>query len=67
MVSELQRQVAEALAGGTSLDEVERTIINRTPLDEEQRAALWLYADALLWQPAARARLEAGEPALFVG
>ncbi len=66
MVSELQRQVAEALGAGASLAEVERTIIDRTPLDEEQRAALWLYADALHWQPAVRARLEAGEPALIV-
>ena len=65
MASELQRRVSEALAAGASLDEVERTIIDRTPLDEEQRAALWLYAEALLWQPGLRGRLDADEAALI--
>ena len=47
MVAELQREVAQALRSGASLTTIERTIIDRAPLDEEQRAALWLYAEAL--------------------
>jgi hypothetical protein len=47
MVAELQREVAQALRSGVSLTTIERTIIDRAPLDEEQRAALWLYAEAL--------------------
>ena len=64
MTSELHRRVHEAVAAGTSLDVVEQTIIDRTSLDEEQRAALWLYAEALRDQPGVRARLGPRLPAL---
>lgn len=47
MVSELQREVAQALRSGLSLTTIEQRIIDPAPLDEEQRAALWLYAEAL--------------------
>jgi hypothetical protein len=47
MVSELHRQIADALAAGADLRAIEETIVDRAPLDEENRAALWLYAEAL--------------------
>jgi GAF domain-containing protein len=53
MVSELQYQVARAVRSGASLGVIERTIIETAPLDEEHRAALWLYAEALRDRPGA--------------
>lgn len=47
MVFELQRQIAEAISSGARLDEVEEAIIAWAPIDEDEKAALWLYADAL--------------------
>lgn len=48
MVSELQRQIADAVRAGAHLDQIEEAIIERAPVDEDQRAALWLYAEALV-------------------
>jgi hypothetical protein len=47
MVSELQHQIAEAVLAGVSLDAIEQEIIDPSPLAEEQKSALWLYAEAL--------------------
>ena len=47
MVPELQRQIARAVRAGVELDEIEQLVIDPSPLDEEQKAALWLYAEAL--------------------
>jgi hypothetical protein len=49
MVSELLRQIAEmVLAGaGAGVDAIEEAIIDPSPLDEEQKSVLWLYAQAL--------------------
>jgi hypothetical protein len=51
MFEELRRVIAEAAVAGTSLDTIEKEIIDRCPLDDEQQAALWLYAEALLEHP----------------
>jgi hypothetical protein len=45
--SELQRQIAEAFQNGADLEEIEAEIIDAAPADEDQRSALWLYAEAL--------------------
>jgi len=37
---------ARVVAAGRSLRAIEETIIDRSPLDEEQRAVLWLFAEA---------------------
>jgi hypothetical protein len=50
MVSGLQRQIARAVRAGVELHEIEELVIEPAPLDEEQKAALWLYAEALAEQ-----------------
>ena len=47
MVTGLQRQIARAVRAGVELDEIEELIIDPAPVDEERKAALWLYAEAL--------------------
>lgn len=48
MLSELQREIVLAVLGDATLDAIEARIIKPAPIDEEQKAALWLYAEALL-------------------
>ena len=43
---ELQEKIAARVGHGGSLADVQREIIDPSPLSEEQRAALWLYAAA---------------------
>jgi hypothetical protein len=64
MFTELQHTIAAALSDGFELDTIEQQIINRAPLDEEEKSALWLYAEALTRQPAWRPLAGAifGEP-----
>ena len=40
----LMQRVRDELEAGSSLESVEHRIIEPTPLDEERRSALWLYA-----------------------
>jgi hypothetical protein len=47
MVSGLQRRIAEAVHAGVELGEIERAIIEEADVDEDEKAALWLYAEAL--------------------
>jgi hypothetical protein len=47
MATQLQRRIVEAVGDGRDLDEIEATIIDPAPLDEDERAALWLLAQAL--------------------
>ena len=47
MVSELLRQIADAVRAGARVDAIEEAIIDPAPLDEEQKSVLWLYAQAL--------------------
>ena len=47
MFSALQRQIAHAVLDGVDLEKIEAEIIDVAPIGEDQRAALWLYADAL--------------------
>jgi len=42
MFEELQRLIAQAILAGASLDRIEEEIIDRSALDDEQRAVLWL-------------------------
>jgi hypothetical protein len=43
-LAELQGKVRARVRRGKSLEEIEAAIIDSSPLDEDQRAALWLYA-----------------------
>ena len=47
MVSELLRQIADAVLAGAGVDAIDEAIIDPAPLDEEQKSVLWLYARAL--------------------
>jgi hypothetical protein len=47
MVSELHRRIAAAVRAGTSLDRIEDAIIDPADLEDDDKAALWLYAEAL--------------------
>jgi hypothetical protein len=48
MVTGLQRQIARAVRAGVDLPEIEALVIEPAPVDEEEKAALWLYAEALI-------------------
>lgn len=62
MDSELHRQIVEAVRTGARLDAIDDALIAPARLDEEEKAALWLYAEALQAQsPPER------EPALLGG
>jgi hypothetical protein len=56
MGSELQRQVVQAIRAGAGLVEIEQAIIDPAPVDEEHKAALWLYAEALRERPSLEQR-----------
>jgi hypothetical protein len=43
----LQEQVEQAVRAGMDLDAIEQTIIEPAKIDEDQKAALWLYAEVL--------------------
>ena len=47
MVSELLRQIADAVLAGAGVDAIDEAIIDPAPVDEEQKSVLWLYAQAL--------------------
>jgi hypothetical protein len=47
VVSELLRQIADAVRAGAGVDAIDEAIIAPAPLDEEQKSVLWLYAQAL--------------------
>ena len=63
MVSELLRQIADAVRAGAEVDSIDAAIIAPAPLDEEQKSVLWLYAQALQERRSDR-MLAAREPAL---
>jgi len=43
-LSRLQERVATMMLDGASLDSVENEVIERSDLNSEQKAAVWLYA-----------------------
>jgi hypothetical protein len=50
-VSEFGRyrdHVVHGLAAGLTLDQLDEQLLGKAPLDEDQKAALWLYGFALL-------------------
>jgi hypothetical protein len=47
MATQLQGQIMQAIKAGMDLTTIEEQIIDPAPLDEDEKAALWLYAQAL--------------------
>ena len=48
MLSEYRRRIMIAALADASLDTIEKTIVDQAPIDEDHKAALWLYAHTLL-------------------
>jgi hypothetical protein len=51
VTSKLHRQIAQAVAAGHDIDEIELHIIDPAPLAEDEKSAMWLYAEALTERP----------------
>jgi hypothetical protein len=49
----LRREIDAAVLAGRSIDEIETDVIAPCALDDDARAALWLYADGSLARGAA--------------
>ncbi len=49
----LRREIDEAVIAGRNIGEIETEVIAPCALDDEARAALWLYADGRLARAAA--------------
>ena len=52
--SDLHRQIAHAVRTGLDLDEIEQDIIEPAPIAEDEKSALWLYAQVLSERPRQR-------------
>lgn len=47
MATQLQQRIIQAVKAGMDLDAIEETIIDPASVEEDEKAALWLYAQAL--------------------
>jgi hypothetical protein len=47
MATQLQRQIIQAVRAGMDLATIEQTIIDPATMEEDEKAALWLLAQAL--------------------
>jgi hypothetical protein len=47
MATQVQGQIVQAVKAGMDLATIEEQIIDPAPMDEDEKAALWLYAQAL--------------------
>jgi hypothetical protein len=54
VIAELHREITRALRAGFDIDEIEQNIIEPAPLAEDEKSALWLYAQALAERPGDR-------------
>ena len=54
VTSELHRQIAHAVRAGLDLNEIEQDIIESAPIAEDEKSALWLYAQVLSERPLRR-------------
>lgn len=51
MFAELREAIACAALAGVELDTIDAQFIRPIPVDEEQKSALWLYAQAVTDRP----------------
>lgn len=58
MDTELQRRIVASVTRGTDLDVIERTIIDPAPIGADEKAVLWLFAEALEDLPGKTHRIE---------
>ncbi len=63
MLSSLRDAVSLRVDAGESLEVIEREVVDPAPLDEERRAALWLFAWATVAGGASAGRPKLHRPA----
>lgn len=51
MISQLHWQINQALRAGHDIDDIEQAIIEPAAIAEDEKSALWLYAQVLSEQP----------------
>jgi hypothetical protein len=54
MSSDLHRQIAHAVRDGLDIDAIEQDIIEPAAMAEDEKSALWLYAQVLSERPRRR-------------
>ena len=47
MATQEQRRIIQAVQEGLDLAVIEEAIIDQAPVEEDEKAALWLYAQAM--------------------
>ena len=47
MATQIQRRIIQAVKTGMELDRIEETIIDPAPMEEDEKAAQWLFAQAV--------------------
>jgi len=47
MATQVQRRIIQAVKAGMDLAEIEETIIDPAPMEEDEKAAVWLFAQAV--------------------
>jgi hypothetical protein len=47
MATQEQRLIIQAVKAGMDLAEIEETIIDPAPMEEDEKAAVWLFAQAV--------------------
>jgi hypothetical protein len=47
MATQIQRRIIQAAKNGMELDLIEQTIIDPATMEEDEKAALWLFAQAV--------------------
>jgi hypothetical protein len=63
MVSELHQRIRLAALAGHELDDIERTIIDAAPISEEEKSAMWLYAQVRVERPSEEPAIPASSAA----
>ena len=58
-IVEEQSRIIEMMDGGATFDDVEEDVINRGPFDDDEKAALWLFAWSFI--PLGKQRYEANQ------
>jgi hypothetical protein len=58
-IGEAQSRIVTMMERGAAFDEVEEDVINPSPYDDDEKAALWLFAWSFM--PRGRQRYEANQ------
>ena len=64
MIVEIQAEIERRMRAGVRFDEIEHHVIDPAPLNDDQKAALWLFAWSFV--PESRQRADAAAHLAFV-